>query len=334
MAATLKTTLIQEPSSATVNIALDSSGNVGIGTTLPGNKLVVSNNTSTAPAGPSGTIASIIGADNGTSRLLIDSFGTAASSSLSFRRAFGTAASPSTITSSDTLLGIVTAFGYGATGYTSTNKANIGFYTAESWTDTAQGTYLSFATTAIGSTTTTEKMRIDSTGNLLVGTTAVINASNAILQVLNVNGGRPGINVGNSVGSTATNCIIFTNSNGTVGTIQTSGTATSFNTSSDYRLKENVTPMTTGLATINALKPVNYDWISDKSLGEGFIAHELQAVIPYAVTGEKDAVDADGKPVYQGVDYSKIVVHLVAAIQEQQATIASLTTRIATLEAK
>ena len=77
--------------------------------------------------------------------------------------------------------------------------------------------------------------------------------------------------------------------------------------------------MTTGLEKISALKPVNYDWISDQSKGEGFIAHELQAVIPHAVTGEKDAVDADGKPVYQGVDYSKIVVHLVAAIQELKA---------------
>jgi hypothetical protein len=77
--------------------------------------------------------------------------------------------------------------------------------------------------------------------------------------------------------------------------------------------------MTTGLEKISALKPVTYDWINDKSEGEGFIAHELQAIIPAAVTGAKDAVDADGKPEYQGVDYSKIVVHLVAALQELDA---------------
>ena len=122
--------------------------------------------------------------------------------------------------------------------------------------------------------------------------------------------------------------------NGVVGSIQSTTTATSFNTSSDYRLKENVTPMTTGLQKINALKPVYYDWISTKEQGEGFLAHELQAVIPLSVSGAKDAVDADGKPVYQGVDYSKIVVHLVAAIQELSTKVDSQAAAIAALKAK
>jgi hypothetical protein len=111
------------------------------------------------------------------------------------------------------------------------------------------------------------------------------------------------------------------------GSISTSAGATAYNTSSDYRLKENVQPMTGGLDTIAALKPVTYDWIADQTTGEGFIAHELQAVIPRAVTGEKDALDKDGKMDPQGVDFSKIVPHLVAAIQE-------LTARLAALEAK
>ena len=92
--------------------------------------------------------------------------------------------------------------------------------------------------------------------------------------------------------------------------------------------------MTGGLATVAALKPVNYDWICDKSAGEGFIAHELQAVIPHAVTGVKDAVDDKGEIKPQGVDFGKIVPHLVVAMQEQQATIQELTTRLAALEAK
>jgi hypothetical protein len=92
--------------------------------------------------------------------------------------------------------------------------------------------------------------------------------------------------------------------------------------------------MTMGLATIAALKPVNYDWISTKEQGEGFIAHELQEVIPHAVTGEKDAVDENGKPIHQGVDYSKIVVHLVAACQELKAQNDELKARVAALEAK
>jgi len=352
MTATLKTTIIQEPSSASSNIQLDANGNtylvpvtgnVGIGTISPGNKLVVSNNTSSAPAGPSSTIASIIGADNGTSRLLIDSFGASASSNLSLRRAFGTAASPSAITSADSILGTVAAFGYGATGYSSTNRANVGFYTAESWTDTAQGAYVSFTTTATGSTTTSERMRIDSSGNLLVGTTNSVPGNGSGNNVsgfsANNNGttwcSRSGFYALSANRVDITGGVIELNSAGNaVGSISVTSSATAYNTSSDYRLKENVTPMMTGLTTVSALKPVNYDWIKDKSEGEGFIAHELQAIIPHAVTGVKDAVDDEGRPVYQGVDYSKIVVHLVAAIQEQQATITSLTARIATLEAK
>ena len=72
------------------------------------------------------------------------------------------------------------------------------------------------------------------------------------------------------------------------------------------------------------LKPVTYDWIADKSKGQGFIAHELQAVVPECVTGEKDAVDADGKPVYQGIDTSFLVATLTAAIQELKAEVDSL----------
>ena len=162
---------------------------------------------------------------------------------------------------------------------------------------------------------------LNTSGQLLVGTTTAFdNVSSLTVQSL---GG-----VATKIaGTTLTSQMSFFNDNGRVGYIGTSGTTTSYNTSSDYRLKENIAPMTTGLATISALKPVTYDWISDKSAGEGFIAHEIQEIIPHAVSGEKDAVNEDGSIRSQGVDYSKIVVHLVAAIQE-------LTTRLAALEAK
>ena len=116
----------------------------------------------------------------------------------------------------------------------------------------------------------------------------------------------------------------FKRSSSAVGSITTSLSATAYNTSSDYRLKENIAPMTGALDKVSQLKPVTYTWKADGSNGQGFIAHELQAVVPDCVTGEKDAVDAEGKPVYQGIDTSFLVATLTAAIQELNAKITAL----------
>ena len=172
----------------------------------------------------------------------------------------------------------------------------------------------------IGTTSPNGKMSVTGTSIAIYATQSTAVSYTTIFNALN--------NLGNYY-------LTAYQANGTtVGSITSNGTATAFNTSSDYRLKENVLPMTTGLATVSALKPVTYKWNVDGSNGEGFIAHELQEVIPHAVTGIKDAVDDDGKPVYQGVDYSKIVVHLVAAIQELSAKNDALEARIAALESK
>jgi hypothetical protein len=92
--------------------------------------------------------------------------------------------------------------------------------------------------------------------------------------------------------------------------------------------------MTGALAKVALLKPCTYKWNADGSNGQGFIAHELAEVVPDCVSGEKDAVDAKGNPDYQGVDTSFLVATLVSAIQEQQALIESLTTRLTALENK
>jgi hypothetical protein len=117
-----------------------------------------------------------------------------------------------------------------------------------------------------------------------------------------------------------------------VGSITTNGTTTTYGSISDYRLKEHVVPMTNALSILSQLNPVTYNWKSNGSGGQGFIAHELQAVVPDCVAGKKDEVNADGSPKYQSVDTSFLVATLTAAIQEQQALITALTARITALE--
>ena len=121
----------------------------------------------------------------------------------------------------------------------------------------------------------------------------------------------------------------FPSSVTTTGTIAISGAGTNYNTSSDYRLKSNVAPLSNAVTKLKQIAPKTYTWISYPEVGtvHGFIAHELQAIVPQAVNGEKDAVDANGKPEYQGVDSSNLVPLLTAALQEA-------ITRIEALEAK
>jgi len=169
-----------------------------------------------------------------------------------------------------------------------------------------------------------ERARITSGGELLVGTTS----AGGVGFSLTDNAGAKCTTTQRASGTGATNMCLYVNPNGTVGTIQISGTSTSYNTSSDYRLKNTIAPMTGALAKVALLKPVTYKWNADGSDGEGFIAHELAEVVPQCVTGEKDAVDAEGNPLHQGIDTSFLVATLTAAIQEQQAIIESLKARL------
>jgi hypothetical protein len=134
-----------------------------------------------------------------------------------------------------------------------------------------------------------------------------------------------------------------------VGSIRTSGSSTSYNTSSDYRLKENVTPMSGSIDRLKELKPSRFNFIADADTTvDGFLAHEAQAIVPEAVTGEKDAMkmeeyevtpevkDDDGNvtseavmgerevPDMQGIDQSKLIPLLVGAIQELTARLEAL----------
>ena len=181
------------------------------------------------------------------------------------------------------------------------------------------------------------RLLVDTSGNLLVGCTS---RYSTIVQGLQL-----------QASGSASLALSRTTDNGTVarffststdvGNISVTGSTTTFNSTSDYRLKENVQPMTGALAKVAQLKPVTYKWKVDGSDGQGFIAHELAEVVPDCVTGEKDALDKDGNPSYQGIDTSFLVATLTAALQETKAlidtqaeTINALTARIVALEAK
>jgi hypothetical protein len=179
----------------------------------------------------------------------------------------------------------------------------------------------------------TVAMRIDNSGNVLVGTSSTlpVNLASGKFQVLQTSTSGHGASFKTNAtsgfaaaafsrnGNNGSVCEFGYDTSTTVGSISVTSTATTYNTSSDYRLKESIAPMTGALGKVAALKPVTYKWKSDGSDGEGFIAHELAEVCPHAVTGEKDAVDEDGNPVYQGIDTSFLVATLTAAIQELKA---------------
>jgi hypothetical protein len=123
----------------------------------------------------------------------------------------------------------------------------------------------------------------------------------------------------------------FSNANGAVGSIFTSGMATFFNATSDYRLKEDLQEVK-GLEKVQAMKVYDYKWKADESRMDGVLAHELAEVLPYAVTGEKDDLDENGNDKMQSVDYSKIVPVLIKAIQEQQEIINEMRAEIDSLK--
>jgi len=186
-------------------------------------------------------------------------------------------------------------------------------------------------------TNSVEAARFNSGGQFLVGTTAYVGVTTApSLQVsdlghIYVNAvAASNFNKLTSDGSVIT----FRRQNTAVGSINVTASATSYATSSDYRLKENVVPVANAADRVLLLQPRNFNFLSDPANPvDGFLAHEAQAVVPNSVVGQKDEVDAEGAPVYQSIDHSKMVPLLTAALQEALAKIAALEVRIAALEA-
>jgi len=283
------------------NMRLDSSGNVGIGTTTIGNKLQVHE---------SGSFAVFAGFSNDT------------------------------------------------TGSGSSDGLIVGINSDEN------GVLYHYENNAIiFGTNNSEKMRLTNVGQLLVGTTDNNSCSaKLIVQADSIpsyyaNSGGLNVNVTNSndihcaeffqgrynkrvithshsnTGSVTFD--VFEQNDSNVGSITGGGSSIAFNTSSDYRLKENIVNITDGITRLKQLIPRRFNWISDSTntLVDGFIAHEVSPVIPEAVTGEKDALEEDGSIDPQAMDYSKLTPLLTAALQEAIAKIEVLETKVAALEA-
>ena len=212
--------------------------------------------------------------------------------------------------------------GYGTT-YTGTTSNSM-------LVGTVSNTSLHFGTDEVVRAT------IDSIGNLLIGKSGT-GSGEATEGILALESGRLGVTSAERswFSRTGTNGDLIRFHRGaatTVGSISVTTTSTAYNTSSDYRLKEDVQPMVGSVDRLMALKPVNFAWKADVSRVDGFIAHEVQAVVPEAVAGEKDAVDAEGNPEYQGIDQSKLVPLLTAALQEALGRIEKLEVEVTALK--
>ena len=211
-------------------------------------------------------------------------------------------------------------------------------------------------TGAVGSESYTERMRLSSSGRLSLNATDSTTASFAnrlkvdcnnenifgigIESVRNSGGG--GIIISNNETAGTFDHIVFKASdNDTVGSVVASDSSTTYNTSSDYRLKENVSYDFDATTRLKQLKPARFNFKKDKdNTIDGFIAHEVSDIVPNAVNGTKDAVetytDDDGKeqtrPVHQGIDHSKLVPLLTKSLQEALARIDTLETEVKTLK--
>lgn len=339
---------------ATFNAGATFGGNVGINDTSPTEgKLVV--------RGDANTNALMVGGNSTTGQ----SYGTLItagtnSSDAAFRVYDQTGSNPYVFVRGDgnVMIGTTTEGSSEADDLTLSGSGHIGM-TIRSTDSASSRIYFSDATSGTGEyagymlydhpanslifgTNSTERMRIEgSAGHVYIGHTSGLNFGTGTTAgiTFDPNGGLVASRSGDSSlylqrSSSNGNIASFYRDTTFVGSISVTSSATAFNTSSDYRLKENVVELTSATNRLKQLKPKRFNFIADADTTvDGFLAHEAQTVVPEAITGTKDEVDDDNNPVMQGIDQSKLVPLITAALQEAIAKIETLETRLTALEA-
>ena len=174
----------------------------------------------------------------------------------------------------------------------------------------------------------TQAMTLDSSSNLLVGKTSFDYSIRGFQAspVGDVGNTQPGACFFANRTTTTGDAFIWFYGGVKVGSVSVTGSATSYNTSSDYRLKDNQQPLTGSGKFIDSLQPKTWSWKADGSKGVGFIAHEVQEVSPQSVVGEKDAVDEEGNPIMQAMEYgsAEFIANIVAELQSLRKRVAAL----------
>jgi hypothetical protein len=267
-----------------------------------------------------------------------------------FAKHRGTTVGGNTIVSSDDNLGLITF--QGSDGSQFVDAAQIRAAVDGTPSANAMPGRLVFSTTAAGASAATERLRITKEGNVYFGnaisstpwTKTSGNSTMSWIEDTGSVGGALAIanNADRGFSGMYINKFAYTsgdddrfadwrlNGGSAIGTITINATSNgvNYNTTSDYRLKENVVALTDGIDRLKKLNVNRFNFIGSTLVVDGFIAHEVQDVVPEAISGAKDAVDNEGNPKYQGIDQSKLVPLLTAALQEAIAKIETLEQRL------